>query len=151
MAIKYHPDRNPGDKEAEAKFKEAAEAYDVLRDPQKRQRYDQFGHAGLEGAGGFGGFGGASSMSMDDIFSMFGSIFGDMGGFGGFSGFSSAGGSSRQSDRGGDLRLKVRVNLNDVANGVTKKFKVPKKIACQHCHGSVSEDGSTETCSTCKG
>ena len=151
MAIKYHTDRNPGDKEAEAKFKEAAEAYDVLRDPQKRQRYDQFGHAGLEGAGGFGGFGGASSMSMDDIFSMFGSIFGDMGGFGGFSGFSSAGGSSRQTDRGGDLRLKVRVNLNDVANGVTKKFKVHKKIACQHCHGSGSEDGSTETCSTCKG
>ncbi len=152
MAIKYHPDRNPGDKEAEAKFKEAAEAYDVLRDPQKRQRYDQFGHAGLDGAGGFGG----ASMNMDDIFSMFGSIFGEhmggFGGFGGFSGFSSAGGgTSRQSDRGGDLRLKVRVNLNDVANGVTKKFKVHKKVVCQHCHGSGSEDGNLETCSTCKG
>ena len=90
MAIKYHPDRNPGDKEAEEKFKEAAEAYDVLHDPQKRQRYDQFGHEGLSGAGGFGG---GAGMNMDDIFSMFGDIFG--GGFGGFGGF-----GGRSSSRG---------------------------------------------------
>ncbi len=147
MAIKYHPDRNPGDKEAEEKFKEAAEAYDVLRDPQKRQRYDQFGHEGVNGsAGGFGG----SSMNMDDIFSMFGDIFGGRGGFGGFGGF---GGSStgRQQYRGGDLRLKVRLTLNEVATGVTKKFKVKKKITCPHCHGTGSEDGHTEKCPVCGG
>ena len=148
IAIKYHPDRNPGDKEAEEKFKEAAEAYDVLHDPQKRQQYDQFGFNGpMGGAGGFGGFGGAS-MNMDDIFSMFGDIFGGHG-FGGFSG----GRSGRpQQMRGGDLRLKVRLTLEEVNKGVTKKFKVRKDVECSHCHGSGAEAGSgKETCPTCHG
>lgn len=148
MAIKYHPDRNPGDKEAEEKFKQAAEAYDVLRDPEKRSRYDQFGKAGVNGgAGGFGGFNG-QGMNMDDIFSMFGDIFGGRHGFGGFN---SAESQTRQY-RGSDLRLKVKVNLNDVMNGVTKKFKVRKDIICDECKGSGCEKGtSPETCSTCNG
>lgn len=146
IAIKYHPDRNPGNKEAEEKFKEAAEAYDVLHDPQKRQQYDQFGFNGPAG-GGFGGFNGGS-MNMDDIFSMFGDIFGGRAGFGGF-----GGGQRRpQQYRGSDLRLKVRLSLNDVANGVTKKFKVRKDVVCSHCHGSGAESGSAaETCPTCHG
>ena len=125
IAIKYHPDKNPGDKSAEEKFKEAAEAYDVLHDAQKRQQYDQFGFnaPGGGGTGGFGGFGG--SMNMDDIFSMFGDIFGGHSGFGGF-----GGGGSRQARpqqfRGSDLRLKVKLSLEEVATGVTKKFKVKK-------------------------
>lgn len=148
MAIKYHPDRNPGDKEAEEKFKQAAEAYDVLRDPEKRSKYDQFGKAGVNGgAGGFGGFNG-QGMNMDDIFSMFGDIFGGRHGFGGFN---SAENQTRQY-RGSDLRLKVKVNLNDVMNGVTKKFKVRKDIICDECKGSGCEKGtSPETCSTCNG
>ena len=148
MAIKYHPDRNPGDKEAEEKFKQAAEAYDVLRDPEKRSRYDQFGKAGVNGgAGGFGGFNG-QGMNMDDIFSMFGDIFGGRHGFGGFN---SAENQTRQY-RGSDLRLKVKVNLNDVMNGVTKKFKVRKDIICDECKGSGCDKGtSPETCSTCNG
>lgn len=148
MAIKYHPDRNPGDKEAEEKFKQAAEAYDVLRDPEKRSRYDQFGKAGVNGgAGGFRGFNG-QGMNMDDIFSMFGDIFGGRHGFGGFN---SAENQTRQY-RGSDLRLKVKVNLNDVMNGVTKKFKVRKDIICDECKGSGCEKGtSPETCSTCNG
>ncbi|MBR2034469.1 MAG: molecular chaperone DnaJ [Prevotella sp.] len=148
IAIKYHPDRNPGNKEAEEKFKEAAEAYDVLHDAQKRQQYDQFGFNG-PGAGGFGGFSGAS-MNMDDIFSMFGDIFGGRaGGFGGFGG----GGQRRpQQHRGSDLRLKVKLSLSEVATGVTKKFKVRKDMTCTHCHGSGAEAGSaTETCPTCHG
>ena len=151
MAIKYHSDRNPGNKEAEEKFKEAAEAYDVLHDPQKRQQYDQFGFAGQGGAGGFGGFGGAS-MNMDDIFSMFGDIFGGhAGGFGGFGGF--GGGQRRpQQHRGSDLRLKVKLTLQEISTGVTKKFKVRKDVVCQHCHGSGSADGgASETCPTCHG
>ena len=154
MAIKYHPDRNPGDKEAEEKFKEAAEAYDVLRDPDKRARYDQFGHAGMGGAGGFGGQG----FDMNDIFSMFGDIFGGHmgggGGFGGFSGFGGfGGGGSRgaQKHQGGDLRLKVKLTLEEVAKGATKKFKVKKDVTCSHCHGSGSQDGKTESCGTCHG
>ncbi len=147
IAIKYHPDRNPGNKEAEDKFKEAAEAYDVLHDPQKRQQYDQFGFSGPAGGGGFGGFGGAS-MNMDDIFSMFGDIFGGRGGFGGFGG----GQRRQQQHRGNDLRLKVKLSLSEVANGVTKKFKVRKDVTCSHCHGSGAEAGSgTETCPTCHG
>ena len=150
IAIKYHPDRNPGDKEAEEKFKEAAEAYNVLHDPQKRQQYDQFGFDGPMGSGGFGGFGGAS-MNMDDIFSMFGDIFGGRG-FGGFSGFSGRGGGRPQQHRGNDLRLKVRLSLKEINEGVTKKFKVRKDITCQHCHGTGAEAGSgTETCPTCHG
>lgn len=147
IAIKYHPDRNPGNKEAEDKFKEAAEAYDVLHDPQKRQQYDQFGFSGPAGGGGFGGFGGAG-MNMDDIFSMFGDIFGGRGGFGGFGG----GQRRQQQHRGNDLRLKVKLSLSEVANGVTKKFKVRKDVTCSHCHGSGAEAGSgSETCPTCHG
>ena len=147
IAIKYHPDRNPGDKEAEEKFKEAAEAYDVLHDPQKRQQYDQFGFNGPGGMGGFGGFGGG--FSMDDIFSMFGDVFGGRGGFGGFGGF--GGGHQASQHRGSDLRLKVRMSLQEVATGVTKKFKVRKDITCNHCHGTGSEDGQTDSCPTCHG
>lgn len=150
LAIKYHPDRNPGDAEAEAKFKEAAEAYDVLHDPQKRQQYDQFGFDAP--SGGFGGgspFGGAGGFSMDDIFSMFGDVFGGHGGgFGGFGG----GGQQAPKYRGSDLRLKVRLSLQEVATGVTKKFKVRKDVTCEHCHGTGAEGGiGTETCPNCHG
>ncbi len=146
IAIKYHPDRNPGNKEAEEKFKEAAEAYDVLHDPQKRQQYDQFGFNAP--GGGFNPFEGGS-MNMDDIFSMFGDIFGGRAGFGGFSGGGSRG---RQVHRGSDLRLKVRLSYNEIAHGVTKKFKVRKDIVCTHCHGTGAEAGSTsEQCPTCHG
>lgn len=147
IAIKYHPDRNPGDKEAEEKFKEAAEAYDVLHDEKKRQQYDQFGFDGPMGAGGFGGFS-STSMNMDDIFSMFGDIFG---GRSGFSGFGSAA-RKPQRYRGSDLRLKVKLTLGEIATGVTKKFKVRKDVCCGHCHGSGAEHGSgTETCPVCHG
>ena len=147
IAIKYHPDRNPGDKNAEEKFKEAAEAYDVLHDPQKRQQYDQFGFDG-PGMGGFGG-GFSGGFSMDDIFSMFGDVFGGRGGFGGF-----GGGRSRQPAqfRGADLRLKVKLTLQEIATGTTKKFKVRKDVSCPHCHGSGAEAGSSsETCPNCHG
>ena len=152
IAIKYHPDRNPGNKEAEEKFKEAAEAYDVLHDPQKRQQYDQFGFAGPGGASGFGGFN-AQSMNMDDIFSMFGDIFGGhAGGFSGFGGFGGGGQRRPQQHRGSDLRLKVKLTLQEVATGVTKKFKVRKDITCSNCHGTGSQDGgATDTCPTCHG
>lgn len=150
-AIQYHPDKNPGDKEAEEKFKEAAEAYEVLSNADKRARYDQFGHAGMEGAGGFGGFSG-QGMSMDDIFSMFGDIFGGRGGFGGFSGFGGGGGQSQRRFRGADLRVKVKLNLKEIAEGATKKFKLKKYVPCSHCHGSGAEGtGGMETCPTCKG
>lgn len=146
-ALKYHPDRNPDDKEAEEKFKEAAEAYDVLSDPNKRARYDQYGHAGMEGAGGFGGAGG---MSMEDIFSHFGDIFGGFGGFGGFSGFGGGGGATQ--NYGSDLRVRIHVTLQEVMKGTTKKIKVKKNVACSHCGGSGAEAGSgSETCSTCGG
>ena len=150
IAIKYHPDRNPGDKEAEEKFKEAAEAYSVLSDQQKRQQYDQFGFDGPNMGGGFGGFGGGG-FSMDEIFSMFGDVFGGHG-FGGGFGFGSGGGTRHAQYRGADLRLKVRLSLNEVANGVTKKFKVRKDVTCQHCHGTGAEAGSgSETCPNCHG
>ena len=129
-AIQYHPDRNPGDKEAEEKFKEAAEAYDVLSNPDKRARYDQFGHAGMSGAAGnggpFGGFGGG--MSMDDIFSMFGDIFGGHGGFGGFSGFGGGAGAQQRRYRGSDLRVKVKLTLKEISTGVEKKFKLERNL-----------------------
>ena len=147
IAIKYHPDRNPGDKQAEEKFKEAAEAYNVLHDAQKRQQYDQFGFSGPMGGGGFGDFG-ATSMNMDDIFSMFGDIFGGRG-FGGFGGARSG---RPQQHRGSDLRLKVKLTLEEINQGVTKKFKLRKDITCTHCHGTGAEDGSgRETCPTCHG
>ncbi len=147
-ALQFHPDKNPGDKEAEEKFKEAAEAYDVLSDADKRARYDQFGHnmgnmGGAGGAGGFGGFGGG--MSMDDIFSHFGDIFG--GGFGG-------GGtrSRKKVNKGSDLRVKVKVTLKDIAHGVEKKLKIPRYVACSHCKGTGAKDGTAfTTCNTCHG
>lgn len=148
-AIKYHPDKNPGDQSSEDKFKEAAEAYEVLRDENKRARYDQFGHAGMSGAaGGGGGFGGG--MSMDDIFSQFGDIFGG-GGFGGFGGFGGSRGG-RRVNRGSDLRVRVKLNLKEILNGVDKKIKVKKYVACSHCKGNGSENGDAyTTCDTCKG
>lgn len=150
LAIKYHPDRNPGDKEAEEKFKEAAEAYDVLHDPQKRQQYDRFGFDAP--GGGFGGAGFGGGFSMDDIFSMFGDVFGGHSGFGGFSGFGGGGQGQRAQYRGADLRLRVKLSLQDVATGVTKKFKVHKDVTCSHCHGTGAENGSgSSTCPTCHG
>lgn len=152
LAIKYHPDRNPGDKTAEEKFKEAAEAYEVLHDPQKRQRYDQFGHAGMGGAG----FGGGAGMDMNDIFSHFGDIFEDLGFGGGFGrGFSGFGGGSRRQQKpvfkGRDQRLRVELTLSEIVNGCTKKFRVKKDVTCEHCKGTGSEDGTTETCPHCHG
>lgn len=154
-AIEFHPDKNPGNKVAEEKFKEAAEAYEVLSNPDKRARYDQFGHAGMSGAAGnggpFGGFG--ESMSMDDIFSMFGDIFGGhSGGFGGFGGGFGGGSSQRARYRGRDLRVKVKLTLKEISTGVEKKFKLKKYVPCTHCHGTGAEGtGGSETCPTCKG
>ena len=148
LAIQYHPDKNPDDKNAEEKFKEAAEAYSVLSDPDKRARYDQFGHEGLGGAAG-GGFNGAG-MDMNDIFSMFGDIFGGRGGFSGFGGFG-GGSAGPQKFRGSDQRVKVRLNLQEIANGVTKKFKLKKYVKCSHCGGTGAEGNATETCPDCHG
>lgn len=150
MAIKYHPDKNPDNKDAEEKFKEAAEAFGVLNDENKRARYDQFGHAGVDGAagsgGGFGGFGG--DMSMDDIFSQFGDIFG--GHFGGFGGFGRSQG--RRTNRGGDIRVKVRLNLQEIAYGADKKLKINKQVKCSACNGTGADHGTAfTTCSTCNG
>lgn len=159
MAIKYHPDKNPGDKEAEEKFKEAAEAYDVLSDSDKRVKYDQFGHSmgagGFGGgAGGFGGFGGG--MSMEDIFAHFGDIFGGhFGGGGGFGGFGGATGGGRPRQRvnkGTDLRITVKVSLKDIMNGVDKKLKIPKLVADPPCKGTGAKDGTAfGTCPRCHG
>ena len=150
-AIQYHPDKNPGDKEAEEKFKEAAEAYEVLSDPQKRQRYDQFGFAGMSGAGGFSG----GDFSMQDIFAQFGDLFESWGmGNGSFSSFFGGGGSrgGQRVRRGTDLRVKVRLTLEEINSGVEKKIKVKKLVECKDCHGTGSADGSGgETCPTCKG
>ena len=148
-AIQYHPDKNPGDKEAEEKFKEAAEAYEVLSDPDKRSRYDQFGHQGVNG--GFGGGFGGGGMSMEDIFSHFGDIFG--GSFGGFGGFSSGGSRSRRrTNRGSYLRVKVKLTLKEIATGVEKKIKVKKYVSCKACNGTGAEKGTSyTTCSTCNG
>ena len=159
-AIKYHPDKNPGDKDAEAKFKQAAEAYEVLGNSDKKAKYDQFGHAAFEGAGGFG----SGGMNMDDIFSQFGDIFGSAfgGGFGGF------GGGQRRS-KGTNLRIKVSLTISEIANGVNKKIKVKRKIqapgtefsTCSQCGGSgqvtqitntiLGRMQSTTTCNVCSG
>jgi len=152
-AIQYHPDKNPGDKGAEEKFKEAAEAYDVLSDPQKKARYDQFGHAGMGGASG--GFS-AGGFSMEDIFSHFGDIFGDSfgGAFSGFGGFGGFGGgrSQRRVPRGSDIRIKVKLNLAEIAHGVEKTVKINKLVQCPDCHGkgAVSE-ADIKTCDHCHG
>lgn len=136
IAIKFHPDKNPGDASAEDKFKEAAEAYEVLSDQEKRQTYDRFGHEGMRG----GGFGGGGGMNMDDIFSQFGDIFGG-GGFGDF--FGGGGGRGRRVRKGTNLRIKLKLSLDEIANGVEKKIKVNRH---------VTADGVTfKTCPTCKG
>ncbi len=152
-ALKYHPDKNPGDKEAEEKFKESAEAYEVLSNPEKKARYDRYGHSGLgNGGGGYGGgFGGG--MSMDDIFSQFGDIFGGAfgGGFGG-GGFSSGASRGRKVNKGSNLRIKVKLTLEEILKGVEKKIKVSKYVACKSCKGNGAKDGSAfRTCSTCNG
>ncbi|MBL7917074.1 MAG: molecular chaperone DnaJ [Bacteroidia bacterium] len=148
LAIKFHPDKNPNDKSAEEKFKEAAEAYEVLSNAEKRQRYNQFGHAGVGGAagGGQGGFSGGG-MNMEDIFSQFGDIFGSGFGFGGGGG--SRGG--RRVNKGSNLRVKVKLNLAEIANGVEKKIKVNKQIACKTCDGSGAKGNSFDTCRMCNG
>ncbi len=149
MALKFHPDKNPDDKEAEEKFKEAAEAYEVLSNAEKRQRYDRYGHAGVGGAGSNG-----YHMSMDDIFSQFGDIFGDAfgGGFGGFGGFRGTQQQRRRVNRGSNLRVKVKLSLEEIAHGVEKKIKVNKYVSCHTCNGSGSKGGkSYNTCSTCHG
>lgn len=148
VAMQYHPDRNPGDKAAEEKFKEAAEAYEVLSDATKKARYDRYGHAGVENMGG--GFSGGS-MNMEDIFSHFGDIFGDSG-----SPFESFFGQSRSRSGGGqkgsNLRIKVALTLEEIEAGVTKKIKVKKQVACKTCNGTGAKDrNSVTTCNTCNG
>lgn len=154
MAIKYHPDKNPGDKAAEDKFKEAAEAYEILSNPQKKAQYDQFGHnafgAGASQGGNYGG-GGFGGMNMEDIFSQFGDIFG--GGFGDAFGGGGGGRGRRNQNRGSNLRVKVKLDLSEIAKGVEKKIKLNKYIGCTPCKGTGAEGGSSgfSTCGTCKG
>jgi len=151
IAMKYHPDRNPDDKAAEEKFKEAAEAYEVLSDDNKKARYDRFGHAGMGQGGGFQG--GRGGMTMEDIFSQFGDIFGDSPFESFFGGGGGRGGARRpQGQRGSNIRIKVKLSLEDVANGVTKKIKVKKQVGCKTCNGSGAKDArSVATCNTCRG
>lgn len=165
MAIKYHPDKNPDNKEAEEKFKQAAEAYEVLSDDNKKARYDQYGHAAFEG--GQGGFGGGG-MNMEDIFSQFGDIFG--GAFGGGGGFGGFGGGGRQARvKGSNLRIRVKLTLEEISKGVEKKVKVRRKVqadgvrykTCETCNGTGQQTRITNTilgrmqtsttCSTCGG
>lgn len=167
-AIQYHPDKNPDDKEAEEMFKKAAEAYEVLSDENKKARYDQYGHAAFEGAGGFGGGGFGGGMNMDDIFSQFGDIFG--GAFGGGGGFSGFGGGGRQRRvKGSNLRIRVKLTLEEIANGVEKKVKVRRKVqapgvsykTCETCNGTgqmtritntiLGRMQTSTTCNTCGG
>lgn len=166
IAVKYHPDKNPDNPQAEEKFKEAAEAYEVLSDDQKRQQYERFGHEGMRGAGGFGGGGG---MSMDDIFSQFGDVFGGHNPFESF--FGGGGGSARRSSgrRGSNLRIKIKLTLSEIANGVEKKIKVNRLVVadgvtykdCRTCGGSgqmrkvvntmLGQMVSASTCHSCNG
>jgi molecular chaperone DnaJ len=164
-AIEFHPDKNPGNKEAEENFKKAAEAYEILSDPQKKAKYDQYGHQAFDGSGGFGG--GHGGMNMDDIFSQFGDIFG--GGFGGFSGFGGGSSGGQRRAKGSNLRIKVKLTLEEVANGVEKKVKVKRKVqakgvqykTCPTCNGQgqvmrvtntiLGRMQSATTCTTCGG
>lgn len=149
VALKYHPDRNPDNKEAEEKFKEAAEAYQVLSNPEKKQRYDQFGHEGMRGAGGFSG---GQNMNMEDIFSNFGDIFGDFGPFESFFGGRSRQRTGSRGQKGSNLRIKVKLTLSELANGVQKTIKVKKYAGCPQCNGNGAKDSSSfSTCSTCGG
>ncbi|REE81839.1 molecular chaperone DnaJ [Lutibacter oceani] len=169
MAIKYHPDKNPDNKEAEEQFKKAAEAYEILSDENKKARYDQYGHAAFENGGGAGGFGGGG-MNMDDIFSQFGDIFGGaFGGGGGFGGFGGGGSRGRARVKGSNLRIRVKLTLEEIANGVEKKVKVRRKVkaagatfkTCTTCNGSgqvmrvtntiLGRMQSASTCPTCHG
>ncbi len=156
-ALKYHPDRNPGNKDAEEKFKQAAEAYEVLSDKDKRAKYDRFGHNGVKGGPNGAGFSG-EGMTMDDIFSHFGDVFGEGFGGGGGSPFEqffggSQGGRRRHSGtRGANLRIKVKLTLQEIATGVKKAVKVKKMVPCTVCHGSGAKDGSSRnSCHTCHG
>jgi molecular chaperone DnaJ len=150
VAMQFHPDRNPGDKAAEEKFKEAAEAYEVLSDSDKKAQYDRYGHAGVTG-NGRGGFSGGG-MNMDDIFSQFGDIFGEdlFGGF--FGGQRGRGGQRSRGIRGSNLRIKLKLTYEEIAKGVTKNIKVKKHVVCTTCSGSGAKDkGSIQTCGTCGG
>ncbi|HEY1010595.1 MAG: molecular chaperone DnaJ [Daejeonella sp.] len=153
MAIKYHPDKNPGDKKSEDNFKEAAEAYEVLSNAEKKKRYDQFGHAGGAASANGGGYGGGN-MNMEDIFSQFGDIFGGGGGspFDSFFGGQQQSRGGRRVSRGSNLRIKVKLNLEEIAKGVEKKVKVNKQVVCDTCDGSGAKDKSSfHTCHTCNG
>src|ERR1700744_100971 len=152
MAIKYHPAKNQGDKQAEENFKEAAEAYEVLSNPDKRRRYDQFGHAAnAQSANGGGGYGGGG-MNMEDIFSQCGDIFGGGRPFEGFFGGGRQGSGGRRVQRGSNLRIKVRLTLEEIANGSEKKIKVNKQVPCKTCDGTGAKDKSAfQTCKTCGG
>lgn len=158
LAIKYHPDKNPDDHTAEDKFKEAAEAYEILSNPEKKQRYDHYGHAGVGGASGGGGGYGGGGMNMEDIFSQFGDIFGGGGGGGSpfdsfFGGQQSRGGASgRRVAKGSNLRIKVKLTLEEIAHGAEKKIKVNKQVSCKTCDGTGAKDKSSiSTCKTCGG
>jgi len=145
LAIQYHPDRNPGDKAAEDKFKEVAEAYAILSDPEKKARYDRFGHTSTSGSGDFGGF-----TNMEDIFNAFGDIFG--GGFGDIFGTSSRRRYRKSESRGSDLQIRLRLTLEEIVTGVTKKIKVKKHVVCDTCSGTGSSRNSrTTTCPVCQG
>ena len=150
VAIKYHPDKNPDNKEAEEKFKEAAEAYEVLSNEDKKARYDRYGHAGVDPQAGFGGRGG---MTMEDIFSNFSDIFGDSGSpFESFFGGSSRSGGRRRGQKGSNLRIKVSLTLEEIADGVTKKIKVKKQAKCETCSGTGAKDSdAVQNCGTCGG
>ncbi|RDC64095.1 molecular chaperone DnaJ [Adhaeribacter pallidiroseus] len=146
IAIKFHPDKNPDDPTAEDKFKEAAEAYEILSDQEKRGRYDQYGHQGVNGGGGYG------HMNMEDIFSQFGDIFGNGSGSPFDSFFGGGGGGGRRVRKGTNLRIKLKLDLEEIANGVEKKIKVKRYVACNTCGGNGAKNGTAlQTCSGCQG
>jgi molecular chaperone DnaJ len=140
VALKYHPDKNPGNKAAEERFKEAAEAYEVLSNVEKKQRYDRFGHAGVRGAGGQ-----QHEMNVEDIFAQFSDIFGGGQSFGSFFG-------QKRGQKGSDLRIRLKLSLKEVAEGVEKKIKIKRYAVCRDCGGNGAKDGTAlTTCSVCKG